>query len=106
MLSLIPWLVGLVHRIGEAMLSLIPWLVGLDSVSGFDDQYVGADGRDLRLRQVSVLLPAVVTSVEHSDTPDVDEKHRCSEHVTRAEAGELDAPVVPLLMEVDQLHFL
>mmetsp|Transcript_116232 Transcript_116232/g.292238 ORF Transcript_116232/g.292238 Transcript_116232/m.292238 type:complete len:238 (+) Transcript_116232:1488-2201(+) len=62
-----------------------------------------ADVGDLGLWQVSVHLPAVVARVQHSDATDIYHEHGGTQDVPRAIGRELDAPILPLIVVVDQL---
>mmetsp|Transcript_95855 Transcript_95855/g.293178 ORF Transcript_95855/g.293178 Transcript_95855/m.293178 type:complete len:323 (-) Transcript_95855:72-1040(-) len=93
----------LVHGVREAPLALLARLVRHDTIRGLHYEHVHAHVRDLGLRQMPVDLPAVIASIQHSNATDVDHEHRGPEHMARAITRELDALVLPLVMEVHQL---
>merc|ERR1719215_1057914 len=79
----------------------------LNAVRRFDDQHVHLHIRDLCLRQMSIYLPAEISSVQHANAANVDHEHRCTEDMTSTVARKLDAFVLPLLMvvyELDSTH--
>mmetsp|Transcript_76015 Transcript_76015/g.211194 ORF Transcript_76015/g.211194 Transcript_76015/m.211194 type:complete len:304 (-) Transcript_76015:141-1052(-) len=96
----------LVDRIRKTALPLLAGLVVLDSIRRLHDEHVHPLRWDLRLREVPVLFLAVIASVQHADSSDVDQEHGRAEDVARPIAREFDAPELPLLVVINQLDLV
>ena len=66
---------GRMDNISEAFLSHSSGLVELDTVGGFDDADVRGELWGLGSTKVPVFFTRIISSVEHSDSSNVDHEH-------------------------------
>ena len=76
------------------------------AICALDNQDVHLAVSELRWLQNAVFFSTVVSRVKYLDAIDLNEEHGRAKYVPRPEGRELDAIMLFLLMEVDQLNLV
>mmetsp|Transcript_71750 Transcript_71750/g.115857 ORF Transcript_71750/g.115857 Transcript_71750/m.115857 type:complete len:312 (+) Transcript_71750:853-1788(+) len=97
---------NLVHGVCKSMLSLLTRFVVHHAIRGLHNEHMNPHVGNFCLWQVPVFFPAVIASVEDADASDVDHEHRSPQDVPGTEAGELDSPILPLFVVVDEFYLV